>query len=313
MRFLISRLSALGDTVCTLPAAVALRRTFPDCEIVWAVDPRFKGVVECCPAVDKVWVVKPGLKPQSWPQPEGEFDAAFDLQGLFKSGIIIARAKSKRKLGYHWQREGTWLFSRPVVPDKSSLHVVDQYVDVVRAAGAVADTAEFNLVPDEEAVSSVTEKLNGLSRFAVANAGAGWAIKRWPPAHFAQVIEWLADRQIPTVLIGGKAQGDLDAAEQVKALCKHQPLDLLGKTSIKELIALLSLADFHLGGDTGSSHITAALGKPCIGLYGPTRPARTCPYGQVDRCLYAREGLAAIQPQQVLELIEQIQQEPVGR
>ena len=54
MRFLISRLSALGDVVHTLPSAVALRRSFPDCEIVWCVDRRFSGIVELCSAVDKV-------------------------------------------------------------------------------------------------------------------------------------------------------------------------------------------------------------------------------------------------------------------
>ncbi len=58
-RFLLSRLSALGDTVCSLPAAMALKQGFPECHITWAVDPRFAGIVECCEAVDEVVRVKP--------------------------------------------------------------------------------------------------------------------------------------------------------------------------------------------------------------------------------------------------------------
>jgi len=78
-------------------------------------------------------------------------------------------------------------------------------------------------------------------------------------------------------------------------------LDLVGKTSVAELVALISIADAHVGGDTGSSHVAAALGKPAIGLYSATRPERTCPYGQRDNTLYDPSGLGAIDPGRVLD------------
>ena len=158
-RFLIVRLSALGDVVCTLPAAVALRKTFPDCHITWVVDPRFAGIVECCPAVNEVIRAKPGFKPSSWPCFEGEFTAAFDMQGLLKSGVVVGRAKTSQKLGYHWQREGSWLFSARVLPSDSSFHIVDQYADVVRAAGAEAHRAKFGLIPKAEDLGKVSKNL----------------------------------------------------------------------------------------------------------------------------------------------------------
>lgn len=101
MRFLISRLSSLGDVVCSLPAAGALKAAFPDSKIAWVVDPRFAEVVECCRHVDEVVRAKPGFSPSTWPRWEGEFEAALDLQGLLKSALPVARAKAKRKLGYH--------------------------------------------------------------------------------------------------------------------------------------------------------------------------------------------------------------------
>jgi len=122
-RFLIARLSALGDVVCSLPAASALKATWPDCHITWVADPRFAGIAQCCEAVDEVRVVKPSLR--SIPTYSEPFDAAFDLQGLLKSGLCLARAKAKTKLGYHWQREGSFLFSSPVAPDPTSWHIVD--------------------------------------------------------------------------------------------------------------------------------------------------------------------------------------------
>lgn len=286
--------------MCTLPAAVALKQTFPDSEITWAVDPRFAGVVDCCSAVDHVIRVKPGLSPSSWPTVAGEFDFAFDMQGLFKSAIVVGRAKAERKLGYHWQREAAWLFSSRVLPDPTSLHVVDQYVDVARAAGAQMDRAEFGLRASAEDGVSVMEKLGELAGpLVIVNPGAGWVTKRWPPSHFAALIDRLSVEGCVCVLIGGKAEVDREAVEQVSSQCKEVPRSLAGRTSVSELIALIALADAHVGGDTGSTHIAAALDKPAIGLYSITRPQRSCPYGQIERCHYDPNSLANIEPASV--------------
>lgn len=305
MRILISRLSALGDAVCTLPVAVALKKQFPESHITWAIDPRFSGVVECCGSVDQIERVKPGFKPSSWPK-LGYFDLALDMQGLSKSGLVVARAKSPKKLGYHWQRELAPLFTSKVLPDPSSLHVVDQYLDVARFAGAEMEEAEFDLVPKEEDRAEVTEllKAEGLrGAFVVMNAGAGWITKRWNPEHFAVLSDLLHEKGIQTVFIGGTAQGDIDAAHSVFEKCSHSPIDLLGKTNIRQLIALVSLSNAHVGGDTGSTHIAAALGTPAVGLYSITKPNRSCPYGQIDRCHYSPVGLSEILPTDVFATV----------
>lgn len=305
-RFLISRLSALGDTVCSLPAAVALKKAYPDCHITWAVDPRFAGIVDCCSSVDQVVRVKVSLR--SIPVYEGSFDAALDLQGLLKSALCIVRAKAGRKVGYHWQREGARLFSERILPDPTSFHVVDQYVDVARALGAQMSRAEFNLEPKKEDIAVVRGKLVESEvdgPFVLVNAGAGWATKRWAPASFAAVIDALARTGVKSVLIGGKAQADQDAAAEVLSLAESAPANLLGQTSVRELVALISLCDAHLGGDTGSTHIAAALGRPSIGLYSITKPLRSCPYGQILRCHYDPVALANIQPDAVLTTIRE--------
>jgi lipopolysaccharide heptosyltransferase I len=298
MRFLISRLSALGDTVCTLPVAVALKQTHPDCHITWVVDPRFAGVVECCTAVDEVVRYKPKLG--SFPKLAGPFDVALDMQGLVKSAIPVAVSRAKKKVGYHWQREGSALFSQRVLPDPTSFHIVDQYVDVARALGCQMDKAEFQLTPKPRDIQTIKEKLNNTQDFVVLNAGAGWVSKRWNPEYFATLADALP---IPSVLVGGPA--DRETAQEVQNLAKSKPINLAGQTSITELIALIFLARAHVGGDTGTTHIAAALGIPAIGLYAMTRPQRSCPYGQVDRCLYNSDGLQHIQPEPVISKVQE--------
>lgn len=296
-RFLVSRLSSLGDVVCTLPVAASLKAAYPDAHITWAVDPRFAGIVECCRFVDEVVRCKPKFAPASWPKLEGEFDAALDMQGLLKSALVVKNAKAKEKVGYHWQREGAWLFSSRVLPDASSLHIVDQYIDVARAIGGANEVTDFGLQPIPEDVANVKTKLGApKGDFVVMNGGAGWVTKRWPPAHFAALIDGLAEEGIASVLLGGKAEDDRSVARAIAGAAKHKPVDLVGETSVRELVALLSLAKAHIGGDTGSSHLAAAVGIPAIGLYSITKPIRSCPYGQVDLCHYNPAGLRYIEP-----------------
>jgi heptosyltransferase I len=291
-RFLISRLSSLGDVVCSLPAATALKAGIPEAHLTWVVDERFADIVRCCSAVDEIVL-------RSDPLPSKPFEAALDLQGLLKSSLIVAKVKADKKLGYHWQREGSSLFSRRVLPDPSSLHVVDQYVDVARAAGGEADRADFAMRPEPSALPSVSAKLGSTREYVVVNPGAAWAAKRWPAEHIAQFVDAL---EIPVVLIGSKGEA---GAEEVMGLCKSTPINLTGQTTIVELIALLSLARAHVGGDTGSTHIAAALGVPAIGLYASTRPERTCPYGQIHRCHYDPRGLDRISPEVVLKTVKE--------
>ena len=304
-RFLISRLSSLGDVACSLPAAGALKKAFPDSVLVWAVDRRFAGVVRSCCHVDTVVEVKPGLKSSTWPSYEGEFDAALDLQGLLKSALAIKNAKAKEKVGYHWQREAAWLFSQRVVPDRTSLHIVDQYVDVARAVGGEADRADFGMQPLPEALESVKAKIQADRPFVVMNGGAGWVTKRWPPEHFAALVDRLQAMGIESVLIGGPTEDDRRVFSEIERLSQTPPRDLVGKTRIDELIALISLAKAHVGGDTGSTHLAAGLDIPAIGLYSITRPIRSCPYGQIHRCCYDPRGLRHITPDQVFQKLEE--------
>lgn len=296
------RLSSLGDVVCTLPAAVALKRSFPESEVTWVVDGRFADIVRLCRSVDHVVVAqKKLLETCREVRALKEFDAAFDLQGLMKSGAVVRYARAKKKLGYHWQREGSWLFSQRVLPDESSLHVTDQYVDVVRAGGATMDRAEFDLAPNMADVAKVRGLVPTDRPLALCNAGAGWVTKRWPPELFASLCNMMNEQGWTVAFIGGPADGAIVA--EIQNGTKHA-IDLSGKTSVRELVALISLADVHIGGDTGSTHIAAALGVPAIGLYSITRPERSCPYGQRVNTIYNPKGLLHIRPEEVFASVK---------
>lgn len=299
-RFLVCRLSSLGDVVCTLPAAAALKRFQPDCHITWAVDRRFRAVVDCCPDVDTVLEVQTkGLK---YPRLENTFDAAFDMQGLFKSAALL-RGLTCPRWGFHWQREGAGLFSSPVLPDPTSFHVVDQYVDVIRAFGAEVDRAEFHLAPPEDAkfaVETLLRERNVTRPYVVLNPGAGWVTKRWAPQSFARIVRFLDGLGYDSILTGGKDPAPTPADEVGAGI------SVAGQTTIPMLIALIQGAAAHVGGDTGTTHIAAALQTPLVGLYSITRPQRSGPYGCIDMCIYEPSNLNDISPDRVETLLRTI-------
>ncbi len=309
---LLVRLSSMGDVVCTLPVAGFLKQALPEVQISWVVDPRFASLVEDCRHVDEVITVKATPLRQSWEAVHKDYSAVLDLQGLVKSAWMTIAAKSKIKLGYHWQREGACLTSAQVLPDPTSIHIVDQYVDVARALVAKSNrpvpefVADFGLVPNSEATKEVQQKLlnSGVKgRFVVMNPGGAWATKQWKPQSFAQVGAGLLKHGIQSVLIGSKSRAETTAIQL--ALAEAQKLgsplvSMQGQTTIRELTSLIGLSAAHLGGDTGSTHIAAALSIPCVGLYSITKPERSCPYGQIDNCLYNPMKLEDITAEEVL-------------
>lgn len=287
MRVLISRLSALGDVACSLPAAGSLKSAFPESEITWLVDRRFSQLVECCDFVDHVVVSEKKL-PAMVAQVKslGEFDLALDLQGLLKSALPVCLVKASKKGGYHWQREGARFLVSPVLPAPSSLHVVEQYCDVARAFGG-SDEIRFGLSPKADDLVKMREVLTesgvDLTKpLVISNAGAGWAAKRWLPENYARLVQTVSASGGQVAFIGTKA--DLGAFEAVIAAGGENAVNLISKSNVRELVALLSMANVVVAGDTGALHIAAGLGRPCVGIYTQTNPERSGAYGQLERC-----------------------------
>lgn len=291
---LMVRLSAIGDVVHTMPVAAALKRSFPHIRLVWAVEDRCAELVECNCYVDEVfslprhaWRMR-RLSPKTWLDGGSKllelrrrrFDLALDLQGLLKSAVVALASGAPVRLGYHWQREGARFLVKGVPPPTEPSHVVEQYLDVVRALGGEVEPVDFGLGIPDAAVASIRRLLRDLgvsSPYAVINPSAGHPRKRWPPERFAVVCERLRAEGVAPVLVGHSSDAPIAAA--IQSACHDLVADAVGRTSLVELAALIRDSRLHIAGDTGSVHMAAALGVPLVALYAATDPARSGPYG----------------------------------
>jgi heptosyltransferase-1 len=290
-RVLLVKLSSFGDVLHTLPTLEALRGVYPDAEITWLVEATYAPLLAGHPALDEVWEaprLRPGeLLAGSNPASVRQlikllrvrpFDLVLDVQGLLKSAVWVALARSPRKVGYDRSREGSFLALTERVPSfNPEAHAVLRYLNLAHYLGAPPALPRFRLGLGAEINPPGLDQEAHEQLLAVLHPGARWASKLWPAASWARLADWLHDQGFQVALTGSRADQPLVREITEKT---HSPvLNLAGQTSLAELAAILRRARLAVATDTGTMHLAAALATPVVALFGPTAPWRTGPFG----------------------------------
>jgi heptosyltransferase I len=284
-RFLIARLSSLGDVIFTLPVLAALRDSFPSSKIDWAIEERWQPLLAENPDLDEAIPVHgrsvTGFLRCARELRRRHYTCAIDIQGLYKSALLARLSGAPRRIGLSRQaaREpgASTLYTERVTPNAA--HMVDKNLVLAAAAGARPNPVRFPLHVSDAQRAAVRQMLDraGMRRYVVLSIGGGWQSKCWPPDRFRELSSRLRDTyQTGIVINAGPGEADLARATAAKETA-HQLA--FGEGSVSILMALLAGADLVIAADSGPLHLAAALGTPVIGLYGPTNPARNGPYG----------------------------------
>ena len=334
-RFLIVRLGALGDVVHAIPVAAALRHAFPAARIDWLVSAKHREILDLVPVIDRRLVINDrggasggtSIVAAIGELRRSRYDVAIDLQGLIKSAVLARSSGAPRVVGfssrYARERAARLFYTDAYDPGRGGLfdpretrHVVDINLGLLSVLGIKATTREFPIEDiDSDAARSVRQQTGG--RYALLNPGAAWPNKRWPPARLAAIAIALRARHgLMSVVLWGPGEETL-AAEVVAGADGAAMVS--PRTSIADLVALARRAALMVSGDTGPTHIAAALGTPIVGIYGPTRPARNGPMSPRDitvsrdsvcqchhlrRCKLDRMCLLDIEVAEVVDAVE---------
>jgi heptosyltransferase I len=285
-RFLVVRLTALGDILHTLPAVAALRAAHKNAKIDWVVERKWAPVLEGSPAIH---AVIPFDRRSAWGAiecverlRENRYSCAIDFQGLYKSSILAALSGAPRRIGFEraWAREkGAAIFyTERVIP--VGRHVAELNYSLAQQAGAPRpQTPEYPLRVPAGGAASVRARLHDLGitgDYVVVGPGGSWRAKCWPAERYGEFCRELERKfEMRVVVIHGPGEKQI-AEEVVRSAAPAQPT--LISTTIEELMGLLAHARCLVAADSGPLHLAAALGTPVVGLYGPTDPARNGPY-----------------------------------
>jgi lipopolysaccharide heptosyltransferase I len=277
------RLGSLGDLMHTLPAVAALRSSFPGAKLDWVVDQNWSSLVELFTVLDGVIPWRRSLA--GWWSCVGRlrqarYGCAVDFQGLYKSALLARLSGAPRRIGFDrsFAREpgAARFYSESVVPE--GRHVSEMNLSLAMRAGAKPPTRmQYPIrLPSEEALR-IREMLSqeGIGDFVVMSPGGGWESKCWPPERYGAVCaELWRTLKVRTVVNAGPGEEALGRA--VIAAAGGSGTVMLSP-SLRELVALLTLARVVVAADTGPLHLAAALRRRVVALFGPTDPARNGP------------------------------------
>jgi len=298
-RLLVRGPNWIGDAVMSEPAMAALQELFPTTEITLLVKPTIAELLTGHPALHQVLVYEdPGRHAGitgKWTLAGAlrrlQFDLAILFQNAFEAALLTFLAGIPRRYGYATDGR-SFLLSDPItVPERTKTgHQVQYYMDLLRPLGSEgpAESPRLFLSSEEEqatdrrlAESGITESdlLLGL------NPGSTYGgAKRWLPERFAETADRLireqgahSGRRVRVVIVGARGEEALGRA--VADRMQIKPIQLSGRTTIRELMAVIKRCALFLTNDTGPMHIAAAFGVPVVALFGPTDSRTTSPFG----------------------------------
>jgi heptosyltransferase-1 len=303
-RFLIIRLSSLGDIIHALPAFSALRKRFPRGKIAWIVEENGKEILDLVPGIDRVvavqtkrWRVGSRMFWKELGRLRGEIkeraQTTLDFQGLVKSGLFAWLSKARRRLGFHRKnlREplARIFYTEQLKEVSEDAHVIGKNLKLLSLLGIEDDSYEFPIQLPEEISVAVKDKLRvlgygGEKKLVVLNVGAAWETKRWYPERWVALVKTLQSRRddLSFLLLWGKPE-EKELAENVNA---GSGISIAPPLSLKEVIALVKEADLVVSGDTFALQAASALSKPVVGLFGPSNPRRNGPFSTHDRIAF---------------------------
>ncbi len=287
-RFLVIRLGSLGDIVHTLPAAAALRDSFPEARIDWVLERKWAPLLEGNPDLSRVIA----LDRDSWAAlasrvrriRAARYTCAIDFQGLYKSALLGFLSGARQRVGFdrRMAREAAAAFFYTQRAFPTSRHKVDHNLALAEMAGAQPGAYRFPVRVPAEAEVEMAQRLAsaGLSEFFVVSPGGGWRSKYWPAERYGELCRELERRH------GWRAVVNFGPRETqlAEAVCRGAApaRAVLLPTDVPQLMALLARASLVVAGDTGPLHLAVALGTPVVGLYGPTDPARNGPFSTAE-------------------------------
>jgi lipopolysaccharide heptosyltransferase I len=359
-RILLIKPSAMGDVIHTIPVLAKLRARYPAARIDWLLTPAIAEWIRHHAALSGVvpfarrdfsrlwrsWSAAAQLSRLVNTLRRTRYDLVIDLHGQFRSALLclatgaatrigfdrprLQARKSSRALpaaAYHhgWTgaREGAWLAYTHRIPiPHLDVHAVDRYLWLSELLNLPKGPPNFRMpVPGiaQERVGTLLGRHGVREPIAVIVPGTIWETKHWLTEGFAKVAQHLhaTDR---AVVLAGSAK-EQARCEAVAAACPGA-VSLAGQTTLSELAALVARAAVCVTNDSGSMHLSVALNRPVVSIFGPTDPLWIGPYGRphavvhadvpcapcylraLSRCPYGHRCMNEVTATQVIERIE---------
>jgi heptosyltransferase-3 len=294
-RILVIKLKQPGDVLVSTPVIAALKEAWPDCHLAYLVPKGTEAMVADHPGLDELLVVdRRGATLKETLRfirklRQARFNLVLELSSGDRGAFYSFLSGAKERLGFEHPRQPFWhryaCFTRLLPRSPVEMHMVDQNLDAVRALGLSPESPRLQFFWDSQVEHRVHDRLVSLGLaerpFVVMHPGAGWRFKCWTPSGYARVIEAFEQEWgLPVVLTGTKTAHEQNLLAAVLEQCRANPINIVGRLSLKELGALIARARLFFGMDSAPMHLAAAVNTPAVALFGPSGVFNWGPWGK---------------------------------
>lgn len=288
----ILRLSAIGDCTHVVPVVRTLQATWPETKITWIIGKVEHMLVGDLEGVEFIVFDKSQGK-QAYKDLQHTlkgrgFDILLNLQIALRASIASRYIKAPIKLGYDKARakDFQWLFTNARINAVPRQHVLDGFFEFLKVIGIEDKKLEWDIPIPDDAKAFVDQYIAADKPVlainpCTSNRSRNW--RNWSADNYAAVADYAIEKYgMQVVLTGGPAEMEVEMAQAIESISKHSLINLVAKTKLKELLAVLDRADIMISPDTGPAHMATTVGTPVIGLFATSNPYRTGPYLSLD-------------------------------
>jgi heptosyltransferase I len=282
----ILRLSALGDATHMVPLVRTLRRAWPELPITWIIGKGEAKLLEGLENVEFIVFDKKsgwaGLREFRSNLGGRHFDVLLQMQLALRANVMSALINAERRIGYDWARskEGHSLFiNERIAP--GGHHVLDAFGKFCEPLGLTQDIVEWNIPVPQAARDWAVEQLPGPQPTMIVSPCSSHTLRNWAPERYAAVADHAAAKGWRIAICGGRSALERDTGDAILRAMKSSAIDLIGKDTLKQLLALLERATLLLSPDSGPVQMANAMGTKVIGLFACTDRDRCGPYSDL--------------------------------
>jgi len=305
----ILRLSAVGDICHALPVVRSLQRAWPATRITWVIGKLEYALVGDIPGIEFIIFDKrAGLQAYRALRRKmrgRHYDVLLHMQMSLRASLASLLIPATIRLGFDKKRASDlqWLFTNRRIAHHARQHVLESFFQFSLALGVQDKQLTWDIPIPPALRATIRARLPGRP-YLVISPCSSMAYRNWHATGYAAVADYAAEtHQLAIVLTGGPSDLERQMGEAISRLCHHSVHNLIGQTSLKELLAVLDDAHCVLSPDSGPAHMATSVGTPVIGLYAATNPARARPYLSAD---YVVDGYTQALQQKYAKSVEDL-------
>ncbi|MCP4767610.1 MAG: glycosyltransferase family 9 protein [Gammaproteobacteria bacterium] len=288
----ILRLSALGDVTHAVPVVRAIQKYWPQARITWICAKLEHKLLSALEGIDFVVVDKndgwSGYY-RLWRQMAGRrFDIMLQMQTSARANVTGAMVRADIKLGWDRLRARDFhrWFMTDAIPQTRFEHQVQGHLSFARAMGLDVSEPEWDFPVSDDAIAFVNSVVSAEQKILLISPCSSHVNRNWRAERYAAVADHaITQLGMMVVLSGGPSPLERSLGEAIEAASENSLINLIGKDTLPQLVALLQRADIVLSPDSGPVHLANALGTPVIGLHACTWSRRSGPYHSLDLCI----------------------------